>query len=642
MRRELFFAIALLSTCFATAQQPYQQNWESLSKHNEAPEWFRDAKFGIYFHWGVYSVPAFGSEWYPRNMYLKGSSVNKHHIETWGDPSEFGYEKFVPLFRAEKFDADEWADLFVKSGAKFAGPVAEHHDGFAMWDSDVTPWNAADMGPKRDITGELAKAIRARGMKFVTSFHHARNSLWQNGGNWTGHYDGAYKNYPSVLEDAGVAQMFGYMPRKQFLDAWYGKLEEVIDQYQPDIIWFDSWLDQIDESYQQRFLQHYFNSAAKWGKEVVVTTKGLDFPRDVAVEDFEKGRADDLTPYPWLTDDTLSWGSWSYTENLEIKTAKTVIHTLIDIVSKNGQLLLNISPMADGTIPGNQRKVLREIGLWLLFTNGEAIYNTRPWLIYGEGPTQMRKGGHFVGRVDYTREDIRYTQSKDGKTLYAIMLGVPNGDVTLKSVSASGITNVSMLGIGQWQVDWSSNELGQLVIQAPDLVSHFEETPLYLNHSPKKLVAYVFVLTGPDFEVHPDAMFGSNNVIRLSAENAVVEGGKAGTETHGELTNIGFWNDANEKLHWLAYIKKPGEYRVRGTFATASGETKVRLSVEGQSVDFEIPNWGDWRTPQVVKPSGTIRFEKPGVYKFTLAPTPGVEWHAINVFSIELAPPLGN
>ncbi|MCH8978261.1 MAG: alpha-L-fucosidase [Armatimonadetes bacterium] len=640
MRRELFLAIALLSACFATAQ-PYQQNWESLSRHIEAPEWFRDAKFGIYFHWGVYSVPAFGSEWYPRNMYLKGSNVNKHHIEKWGDPAEFGYEKFVPMFRAEKFDADEWAEIFVNAGAKFAGPVAEHHDGFAMWDSDVTPWNAADMGPKRDITGELAIAIRARGMKFVTSFHHARNSLWKNGENWTGHYDGAYKNYPSVLENAAVAQMFGYMPRKQFLDAWYAKLKEVIDQYQPDIIWFDSWLDQIPESYQQKFLQHYFNSAQKWGKEVVVTTKGLDMPRDVAVEDFEKGRADDLTSYPWLTDDTISWGSWSYTDNLEIKSSKTVIHTLIDIVSKNGQLLLNISPKADGTIPIYQRNVLHYLGVWLE-TNGEAIYNTRPWLIYGEGPTQMKKGGHFVGRVNYTREDIRYTRSKDGKTLYAIMLGVPNGEFVLKSLRVRGEGEVSMLALYDMNTDWRINEDDQLVIEALN-ISSFRNSVGYLVLAGGIVPtdAYVFKLTGFDVEVHPDAKFGSNSVVRLSAENAVVEGGKARAETHGDLTNIGFWDDSNEKLHWLAYIKKPGEYQVRGTFSGASGATTVRLSVEGQSVDFDIPNWNDWRTPRMVIPNGTIRFDEPGVYKFTLAPAPGVEWHAINLFSIELAPPLG-
>ena len=178
-------SIALLPLGFASAYEP---TLESLSKVNPAPEWFRDAKVGIYFHWGVYSVPAFAGEWYPRHMHEEGHRAHTHHLETWGDPAEFGYHDFVPLFRAEHFDAEEWAELFERAGARFAGPVAEHHDGFAMWASKVTPWNAKDRGPKRDLTGELAKALRARGMKFVATFHHARNNLWEKDGRWTGHY----------------------------------------------------------------------------------------------------------------------------------------------------------------------------------------------------------------------------------------------------------------------------------------------------------------------------------------------------------------------------------------------------------------------------------------------------------------------
>ena len=170
-----------MSKTLAQMGERYEASWESLSKHNEAPEWFKDAKLGIYFHWGVYSVPAFGSEWYPRNMYRPSRKEFKHHLETYGRQSEFGYHDFVPMFKAENFDAEEWVDLFQKAGARFAGPVAEHHDGFSMWDSKVNPWNAKNMGPKRDITGELAKAIRKRGMKLITTFHHAR--LLQRGTN---------------------------------------------------------------------------------------------------------------------------------------------------------------------------------------------------------------------------------------------------------------------------------------------------------------------------------------------------------------------------------------------------------------------------------------------------------------------------
>ncbi|NIA12938.1 MAG: alpha-L-fucosidase [Nitrospiraceae bacterium] len=451
------------------ASGPFEPEWESLKAHNAAPDWFRDAKFGIYFHWGVYCVPAFGSEWYPRNMHIKGHPDYRHHVATYGDPSEFGYHDFVPRFKAERFDPEAWADLFVKAGARFAGPVAEHHDGFAMWASELTPWNAKDKGPKRDITGELAEAIRARGMRLVTSFHHARNSQHQievDGKlEWTGHYP-RVEGWPTVSEDPELRMLYGNLPRADFLEMWQGKLFEVIDNYHPDLIWFDSWLNEIPAENQCAFLAHYFNRAAETGQEVVVTFKQQDLPREIGVEDFEKGRTDHLTEYTWLTDDTLSKGSWSYTEKFfHIKPARQVLHVLIDIVSKNGQLLLNISPKADGTIPENQQEVLLGIGKWLE-QYGEAIYGTRPFLVFGEGPTRLRKGGHFVKvRGGYKPEDIRFTRK--GGTVYALALGWP-GDGAKLCIEAFGadgaakdvkVTGVSMLGVGA-RIKWKLSKKG--------------------------------------------------------------------------------------------------------------------------------------------------------------------------------------
>lgn len=462
----------------------YTADWESLMNHNPAPDWFRDAKFGIYFHWGVYSVPAFGSEWYPRNMYNKNgetrrpgpSAEYRHHVATWGEPTEFGYPDFVPMFKAEKFDADQWAELFLKAGARFAGPVAEHHDGYAMWDSEQTPWNAADTGPKRDITGELARAIKSHGMKFVTTFHHARNNLWQKKNRsgvleWTGHYQFVQRDFPSLLEDPKNAVLYGYMPREKFLQMWKGKLIEVIDKYQPDLMWFDAWLDEIPDQTKMEYLAHYFNKANEWGREVVVTYKGEDLPREVAMEDYEKGRADSLTDFVWLTDDTISKGSWCYTEDLEIKSTAEVLRTFIDIVSKNGQLLLNISPMADGTIPENQKQVLLEMGRWLS-KYGESIYETRPFVEYGEGPTRMQRGGGFARMKGiYGPEDIRYTR-KD-RFVYAIILGWPgeNKTVTMTMFGRDGkardvkVTGVSMLGTDE-KIKWELKDSG-LVVTTP-------------------------------------------------------------------------------------------------------------------------------------------------------------------------------
>ena len=459
-------AFLLATTASQSFAQPYQPDWESLKKHADAPEWFRDAKLGIYFHWGVYAVPAFGSEWYPHSMFLKGNKVNKHHVETYGDPEKFGYDRFVDQWKTPKFDAKEWASLFRRAGARFAGPVAEHHDGFSLWNSKVTPWNAVGKGPKRDILGELAKAIRGEGMKFIATFHHARN--------FYGHFDGMKKDYPKAMADPDVAFLYGQMPVEKFHDLWFGKLKEVIDQYQPDIIWFDSWLDKIPESHRQKFAAYYLNEAAKWDREVVIVRKQNDLPIEFTVLDHEKSRESKSSPRVWMTDDTISTGSWCFTKSLKIKPTSKVIHALVDTVAKNGVVLLNISPKADGTIPDDQRKVLYELGDWMK-TNGEAIYTTRPWETFGEGPTVEPKGGFkehgkFLKLV-YSAKDIRYTQSKDGKTVFAITLGWPEKEAILTAVkvaSAGPAAKVELIGHAG-AVKHSVNKDGRLVIHPPEL-----------------------------------------------------------------------------------------------------------------------------------------------------------------------------
>ncbi len=481
----LLIILAFVSACgnapkkVAEEKKPpkYEQSWESLAQHNEEPDWFQDAKLGIYFHWGIYSVPAFGNEWYPRWMHFEDKKEYKHHLEKYGHPSEFGYHDFVPMFKAEKFNAKEWADLFKKAGARFAGPVAEHHDGFSMWDSEVTPWDAMDKGPKRDITGELEEAIKENGMKFITTFHHARNNLYQNDeGKWTGHFNGIIKDsMQTILDDKENAIMYGYMPREEFNEMWFNKLKEVIDNYQPDIIWFDSWLDEIPEAYRQKFCAYYLNEAEKLGKEVVIVRKQDDLPLDFSVDDLEKSRKNKLAEKSWMTDETVSTGSWCFTDNLKIKPTADVLHVLIDIVSKNGVLLLNISPMADGTIPDDQKNVLTTMGEWLS-KYGEAIYETRPWYTFGEGPTKEPEG-HFSNhreflKVKYSAKDVRYTTN--GNTVYATILGWPGNSakVVLESfskenwINAKEIKKVSLLGCEE-EIKYSLSDNG-LSVTTPE------------------------------------------------------------------------------------------------------------------------------------------------------------------------------
>ncbi len=458
----------------------YEESWESLARHNEEPEWFQDAKLGIYFHWGVYSVPAYRTEWYPRNMHFEGSAEYNHHVETYGHPSEFGYHDFVPMFEAEHFDPEEWASLFVKAGARFAGPVAEHHDGFSMWDSEITPWNAADKGPKRDITGELEKAFDEQGLKLITTFHHARNLQRYKDKPDEKHFGASHyplvEGMPPAQDDPELNYLYGNIPEDQWLEeVWFGKLKEVIDKYQPDIMWFDSWLDQIPEEYQQKFCAYYLNEAEKWDKEVVIVRKQDDLPLDVSVDDLEKSRKNELGEKVWMTDETVSTGSWCYTENLQIKPPEDVLHVLIDIVSKNGVLLLNISPKADGTIPDDQRNVLLTMGEWL-DQFGESIYETRPWYTYGEGPTKEPEG-HFNNhqeflKIKYSAKDVRYT-TKDN-VIYATILGWPgaNREITLEAFSSDqwpepkSIQKVSLLGCND-KIDYEMTS-GGLTLNTPE------------------------------------------------------------------------------------------------------------------------------------------------------------------------------
>ena len=421
------------------ADGPYEPTWESLRKYKEIPEWLRDGKFGIYTHWGPYAVHAYGSNttWYSFGLYADaGSPARKHFEKTFGKLTPtFGYKDLIPKFTAEKFDADEWAELFQKAGAKFAGPVAEHHDGFAMWPTKYSEWNAAKMGPKRDVVGEFAAAVRKRDMKFVTAFHHAAN--WFFFPVTDERYDtGDPKN--SGLY--GQRHEPGAMRNQEFIDEWYNKIIEVIDGYSPDFIWFDFALDSIPEGYVKDFLAYYYNHATKKNKEVVVTYKGNDLVPATGVRDLELGQEPGLTYHEWITDSTVDdRGAWGFANDLIFKPPNRVIDNLVDRVSKNGYLLLNVGPKPDGTIPDEARKLLLEMGAWL-DVNGEAIYGTSPWIIAGEGPTNLGAAtaiGFNERDTAYTSEDIRFTVK--GDTIYATFLDWPGERATIKTLRAQGL-----------------------------------------------------------------------------------------------------------------------------------------------------------------------------------------------------------
>ena len=438
----------------ADLQGPYRADWESLRKY-EAPEWYKDAKFGIFIHWGAYSVPAFGNEWYPRNMYHEGSEEYKHHIATYGPQDHFGYKDFLPMFKAERFDAAAWAQLFKKAGAKYVVPVAEHHDGFAMYDSGLSDWTVAKMGPHRDTTGELAKAVRAEGLHFGVSSHRVEHNFFL----------GVGREISSDINDPQYAAFYGpahtwvapwgaplgndfTYASPAWADDWLARSAELVEKYHPDIMYFDWWIGQaLIRPNLTRFAAFYYNSSLKYGDHIgVINYKDYAMQEHSGVLDVERGQLAEIRPLYWQTDTSVSNKSWGYIQNDTFKSPEFVVHQLIDIVSKNGNLLLNIGPRSDGTIPDEVQRVLLDVGAWLN-VNGEAIYGTRPWRVYGEGPTKAAAGAfHDTDKAKYTSEDFRFTTK--GGTLYAIGLGWPsNGEAVIRSLAHSvGSERVQSVG----------------------------------------------------------------------------------------------------------------------------------------------------------------------------------------------------
>jgi alpha-L-fucosidase len=438
-------------------QGPFRPNWESLQKY-EAPEWYLDAKFGIFIHWGVYSVPAFSNEWYSRNMYEPGFEAYKHHVATYGTPDKFGYKDFIPMFKAERFDPAAWAELFKKAGAKYVVPVAEHHDGFAMYDSGLSDWTAAKMGPHRDVVGDLEKAVRAQGLHFGVSSHRVEHDFFMGAGRKISsdvndpQYAAFYGPAQAGVYQWGtpVANDFTYVSAA-WADDWLARDAELVDKYHPDLVYFDWWIGQaFIRPNLARFAAFYYNRSSQDGQQVgVINYKDYSMQDHSGVLDVERGQLDATRTLHWQTDTSVSNKSWGYIKEDTYKSPQTVIDQLVDIVSKNGNLLLNIGPRSDGTIPDEVQQVLLEVGSWLN-VNGESIYGTRPWRIYGEGPTKVTAGSfHDTDTVHYTPEDFRFTAK--GDALYVIGLAWPtNGEAVIHSLAATvgsqTVQSVSLLG----------------------------------------------------------------------------------------------------------------------------------------------------------------------------------------------------
>lgn len=420
---------------------PFEPTWKSLQANYKVPKWFIGAKFGLFMHWGVYSVPAHHNEWYEKHMY-GNEEIMEWHKEHFGPQDKFGYKDFIPMFTQKKFNAEEWAELFKKSGARFVIPTAQHHDNFAMWDSKVTPFNAKQMGPKRDLIGELCAAVRKQGLKFGVSNHGIENFQFINPPadmlekmkeEKADLFDPIWKDFYNVADRTDSAC-------KKFLVNWFERNVELIDKYKPDILWFDNGVDQrYLDPLKLQVAAYYYNCAKQWGKEVSISTKkaafapaGTNINTIGSILDFEGRIPSGIRTGEWQVDSKIGT-TWGYTSDMHVASAGSIINTLSDIVSKNGTLLLNLSPKADGTIPDEQKETLLGIGKWL-DVNGEAIYDTHSWIKFGE------EG----------QSKIRFTVK--GDALYAIILGKwPGASVVITSLAKGmapegKIKSITMLG----------------------------------------------------------------------------------------------------------------------------------------------------------------------------------------------------
>lgn len=433
----------------------FQPDWASLKQSFRTPSWYADAKFGVFIHYGVYAVPAFGNEWYPCDMYNATTEAHAHHVATYGPLDRFGYKDFIPRFRAENFDPAAWVSLFKQAGARYVVPVAEHHDGFSMYDSRLSDWTAVKLGPRRDILGEVRREVLAQGLRFCLSSHRAEHDFYFADGRDLASdvndpaFAGLYGPAQTHIEGVDGQDLFGdyTFVSQAWLDDWLARTVELVEVYDPDLVYFDWWIGQPSFRHTvPKFLAYYYNRAASRRKAVSVNYKIGEFLAGTGTLDIERGQAPGISAETWQTCTSISRKSWGYIEGDSYKSATEIVHLLADVVSKNGNLLLNVGPRADGVIPQAAQDTFLKIGAWLA-RNGEAIYGSRPWVLYGEGPTAIPAGSFNEADVKpYTDRDFRFTTNAGA--LYAIQLAWPaSGRATIRSVRQDyPVRRVSLLG----------------------------------------------------------------------------------------------------------------------------------------------------------------------------------------------------
>jgi alpha-L-fucosidase len=616
---------------YPIAEGPFKPDMDSLKQY-QCPEWFRDAKFGIWAHWGPQAVPMDG-DWYARGMYEPSNKHYKYHLDHYGHPSEFGYKDIIPLWKAEKWDPDRLMQLYKKAGAKYFVSMGTHHDNFFLWNSKLHKWNAVNMGPKRDVVGEWQKAAQKYGLKFGVSEHLGASFTWfqsSHRSDKTGPkagvpYDGANPqwqdlyHFPAEPTDTGW-----YSTNSIWHQQWYNEIRELVDNYHPDLLYTDGGVP-FGNKVGLSMIAHLFNSsAARNGGQVQIVYNCKQKSEGRWVEDLERGIMPKIDPYPWQTDTSI--GDWFYDRNWKFRPVSWVIHMLVDNVSKNGNLLLNIVQRPDGSLDPEVEDMLRQLATWSAI-HGEAIYGTRPWQVYGESAVKV-KGGHFGEDFKYNASEIRFTTK--GATLYAIALGWPtDGKLLVRSLpeAAGKIDTLSLLGYNG-KVDWQQTAEG-LVVTLPD----------------QKVSAYTCAVKITGADLKPVAVPQTTTTIRpdtkgsytLGAGEAELHGDQLKQESQGGEPNIGFWDRADEWVSWKVKLDKPGTYKVTTSTASLNDDVEFIVEAGGQQLTGKAPKTSDWaefRQAEV----GQVKIEQAGEQTIKLRPKDTSTWKAINLRYVKLTP----
>jgi len=617
------------------APGPFEASLVSL-KNYQCPDWFRDAKFGIWAHWGPQSVPMDG-DWYARGIYEQGSGHNKYHLAHYGHPSVFGYKDIIPLWKAEKWDPDRLMQLYKRAGARYFVSMGSHHDNFFLWKSKLHRWNAFDMGPHRDVVGEWQAAAKKYGLHFGVSEHLGASFTWfqaAHGSDKTGPkagvpYDGADPQYWDLYHfPAEPGDKGWYSNNPKWQQEWFDEIKELVDNYHPDLLYSDGGVP-FGNEVGLSMIAHLYNSNAALhdGKcEAVYNCKQHSDGR--WVEDLERGIMPKIDPHPWQTDTSI--GDWFYNRNWKFRPVSWVIDMLVDNVSKNGNLLLNVVQRPDGSLDAEVEQMLEELAQWTAI-HGEAIYGTRPWLVYGESAVKV-KGGAFNENYKYTASEIRFTTK--GPTLYAIALGWPaDGKLVVRSLAKAdgenlnNLTDVSVLGY-DGKVQWTQSADGLVVTLPEKQISPYTVALKITGTELQPIVSRPALPTG----TAPDA----KGTLHLNAEDAELHG-TLQTEQKGDYTNVGFWDNAADWLAWNKVKLPAGTYDVSALVATAAGVAEVKVTIGGQELVAKSPDTGAWDKFEPMS-FGQIEIKQPGEVSIKVGAAAAATWHAINLVNVVLKP----